>query len=273
MRMNRVRGHLHPGGRRSSPPASGSRRSSPCSCRRSSSAGRCRPVRRWRFRWLGGGGVLPAASAPRYGRRVADATGVPAVQPSPSCCPRRRSIRRTRSDVVAFPGHPIMVLARFVASLATAVVVGWVWQASAATPRCPPIRRAGGREPWERARLTAAMTGASLRTARIGAATAATLNVVIPRTWLDHLGGNAVAEWSRSACCGGTRRVLRGDASCASLTQFSLTAAGVMAVGRPSSQAHRDADRDVRAAVRVRFAPLTLVTAAVAASIVGAVLL
>src|SRR5882757_7548987 len=110
---------------------------------------------------------------------------------------------------VAFPGHPIMVLARFVAP--------------------------ADASPWERARLTAAHDLAqACGLLVIGAATAATLNVVIPRTWLDHLGGNAVAGVITLSLLAVVLAVCsEADAFiAASLTQFSLTARlAFMAVG------------------------------------------
>jgi uncharacterized membrane protein YraQ (UPF0718 family) len=180
---------------------------------------------------------------------------------------------------VAFPGHPIMVLARFVASLATAVVVGWVWQRLG---RDAPMPRRfvapADASPWERARLTAAHDLAqACGLLAIGAATAATLNVVIPRTWLDHLGGNAVAGVITLSLLAVVLAVCsEADAFiAASLTQFSLTARlAFMAVG-PAVDVKLIAMQigTFGRQFASRFAPLTLVTAAVAASIVGAVLL
>lgn len=180
---------------------------------------------------------------------------------------------------VAFPGHPVMVLARFVASLGTAIVVGWLWQRvgrDAPLPRRFMLPDGAGH--WERARLTAAHDLAQAAGLLVvGAATAATLNVVIPRGWLDHLGGNAVAGVMTLSLLAVVLAVCsEADAFiAASLTQFSLTARlAFLAVGTAvdvkliAMQAGTFGRQ-----FATRFAPLTLVAAAVIASIVGAVLL
>ncbi|MFF9624889.1 permease [Streptomyces griseosporeus] len=96
---------------------------------------------------------------------------------------------------IAFPGSPGMVLARLVASLATAVVMGWLW-----------VRF--GREEWLRLPRTAAALGASGSRWRdfgaglqhdflhaggflvVGAAAAATFNIAVPRSVLDVFTGS-----------------------------------------------------------------------------------
>ncbi|WP_405526173.1 permease [Streptomyces canus] len=95
---------------------------------------------------------------------------------------------------IAFPGRPTMVLGRLVASLATAVVMGWLWARF-------------GREEW--LRLPKRSTGTSARGLRafgaglqhdflhaggflvLGAAAAATFNIVVPRSVLDLFTGSA----------------------------------------------------------------------------------
>ncbi|MGI5456383.1 permease [Streptomyces sp. CA-249302] len=95
---------------------------------------------------------------------------------------------------IAFPGQPKMVLARLVASLATAVVMGWLWARF-------------GRDEWLRPpqrNAPAAATGLRAFGAGLqhdflhaggflvlGAAAAATFNLVVPRSVLDVFTGSA----------------------------------------------------------------------------------
>jgi uncharacterized membrane protein YraQ (UPF0718 family) len=180
---------------------------------------------------------------------------------------------------VAFPGHPEMVLARFVASLTTAVAVGWLWQRLGRD--VPPPRRfvaPAEANPWQRARLTGAHDLAqSAGLLVIGAASAATLNVVIPRTWLDHIGGNAVAGVITLGLLAVVLAICsEADAFiAASLTQFSLTARLAFLTVGPAVDVKLIAMHAGTFGRRFasRFAPVALVVAAVSASLVGAVLL
>ncbi|WP_408055026.1 permease [Streptomyces davaonensis] len=96
---------------------------------------------------------------------------------------------------IAFPGSPAMVLARLVASLATAVVMGWLWARF-------------GRDEWLRLPGTRPRDGASgtrLHTFQaglqhdflhaggflvVGAAAAATFSIAVPRSVLDLFTGS-----------------------------------------------------------------------------------
>ncbi|TQM06164.1 permease [Pseudonocardia kunmingensis] len=99
------------------------------------------------------------------------------------------------ATAVAFPGEPRMVLARLAGSLATACVMGWLWQRL-------------GRAEWiaERARRAAPQThgggrlGVLAETARhdlvtaggflvLGALVAAALSVLVPPAWMEALAG------------------------------------------------------------------------------------
>ena len=99
------------------------------------------------------------------------------------------------ATAVAFPGEPRMVLARFLGSMGTAVVMGWVWArfgrmewfAERALRRLPaPVDR---RDRWgvffETARQDLVDAGGFLV---VGGLTAAVLNVVVPRSWITTLG-------------------------------------------------------------------------------------
>ena len=100
------------------------------------------------------------------------------------------------ATAVAFQNEPRMVWARLVGGLLTAVVVGWIWERM-------------GRPEWMKPRLRTpgggAQTGAALfiPTMRadftqaagflvIGAAAAATLNTLVPRSFMAHVGSNAL---------------------------------------------------------------------------------
>ncbi|MEV5440138.1 permease [Streptomyces sp. NPDC052682] len=95
---------------------------------------------------------------------------------------------------IAFPGQPRMVLARLAASLAAAVIMGWLWARF-------------GREEWLRMPRRSARQAASGPRAFVsglqhdflhaggflvvGAAAAATFNIVVPRSVLDVFTGSA----------------------------------------------------------------------------------
>jgi uncharacterized membrane protein YraQ (UPF0718 family) len=186
------------------------------------------------------------------------------------------------ATAVAFPGQPQMVLARFLGSLLTSMVVGLVWWRV-------------GDDAWvERARQRLAATGGGphwltfTSAARhdlwdaggwlvVGAAAAATLQVVVPRSLLlaiaDHpalsvlaLGGLAVLL----AICS------EADAFvAASLREFSLTARLVFLVVGPAVDVKLIAMQSgmFGRQFAARFAPLTFGVAVVCAVVVGRVLL
>lgn len=91
------------------------------------------------------------------------------------------------STAVAFPDDPSMVVARFAASLAVAVLAGWIWArfgraAWLPTPRRPVDVGQGKMRAFLNAmRHDLTHAGGFLV---VGALAAATLNVVIPREWL-----------------------------------------------------------------------------------------
>ncbi len=103
------------------------------------------------------------------------------------------------ATAVAFPGEPKMVLARFLGSMGTAVAMGWLWArfgkmewfAERAMRRLP--EHVDGRSRWavffETARQDLVDAGGFLV---IGGLTAAVLNVVVPRSWIDTLGAQLV---------------------------------------------------------------------------------
>ncbi|MFJ8813775.1 permease [Amycolatopsis thermoflava] len=100
------------------------------------------------------------------------------------------------TTAVAFPGRPEMALARFLGSLSTAVVTGWLWQrfgrsdwlAEQALRRLPD---SDGQSRWqlftETARHDLVDAGGFLI---IGGLASAVLNVLVPSAWLDAIGGH-----------------------------------------------------------------------------------
>ncbi|MBB3051483.1 hypothetical protein FHS23_002506 [Prauserella isguenensis] len=102
------------------------------------------------------------------------------------------------STAVAFPGEPAMVAARFAGSLATALIMGWLWLrwgklewiAERALRRLPDTE---GRDRW---RVFAETARADLVDAAgflvLGALVAAVFGVVIPGDWFSSLGEQIV---------------------------------------------------------------------------------
>ncbi|MGW7253776.1 permease [Streptomyces sp. NPDC054834] len=99
------------------------------------------------------------------------------------------------ATAVAFPGNPAMVLARLLASLATAVVMGWLWLWLGREEWLrPAVRHTGhhpGRSRWTEFRLgfqhDFLHAGGYLV---LGAMAAATFNVAVPRSVLDTFTGS-----------------------------------------------------------------------------------
>ncbi|MCU1652051.1 MAG: Protein of unknown function transrane [Pseudonocardia sp.] len=102
------------------------------------------------------------------------------------------------ATAVAFPGEPGMVVARFTGSLATAVVMGWLWArfgrpewiAERVRRRAHPA--SGGARWWvflETARHDLVAAGGFLV---LGGLTSAVLNVAVPASWVEGLAGHLV---------------------------------------------------------------------------------
>lgn len=99
---------------------------------------------------------------------------------------------------IAFPGQPAMVLGRLVASLATAVVMGWLWARFGRDEwlRLPKRLTPGGAEKAGMGRLLEFRAGLQHDFLHaggflvLGAAAAATFNIAVPRSVLDLFTGS-----------------------------------------------------------------------------------
>ncbi|TDD17809.1 permease [Kribbella turkmenica] len=181
------------------------------------------------------------------------------------------------STAVAFPGQPKVVAARAVTSLGVSMILGWLFLATgrgASWLRMPKNRHAEGTGKFDVFR--SAMLHDFLHAGGflvIGAAAAATLNVVVPRSWLDHVAGNLLL----SVVILGLLAVLLAICSeadafvAASLTQFSLTAKLAFMVVGPVVDVKLIALQTGTFGPRfaARFAPATFVVAILASLLVG----
>lgn len=184
------------------------------------------------------------------------------------------------STYVAFPDDPAMVVARLVASFATAVIVGWLWLRFGRGEwlRMPGRSHLEGTSSWHTFRLTATHdfvhAGGFLV---IGALAAAVFNVAVPQEWLQTLSENpwlailvmALLAVVLSICSEADAFVA------ASFTSFSLTARLAFLVVGPmvdlkliSMQAGV-----FGRAFAVRFAPATFTVAVLMSVLVGGWLL
>lgn len=186
----------------------------------------------------------------------------------------------TISTIVAFPNQPEMAVARFLASLVVAVVVGWVWIRIGKTEwlRIPSRDHLGEATGWEAFRRSATHdflhAGGFLV---VGGIAAATLNVFVPIQWLSTLAENpwlgvialAVLAVLLSICSEADAFVA------ASLTGFSPTAQLTFMVVGPMVDLKLVSLQvgTFGRSFAQRFAPLTFVTAVATAVVVGGLLL
>ncbi|MET9561425.1 permease [Streptomyces tauricus] len=179
---------------------------------------------------------------------------------------------------IAFPGDPAMVGARLVASLATAVAMGWLWVRFGKEEWLPSVRRGGG----------PAATARGWRGFRdglqhdflhaggflvLGAAAAATFNILVPRSLLDVFTGS---PWLSVLLLAVLAVVLcvcsEADAFvAASLTGFSPTARLAFMVVGPMVDLKLVALQagTFGRAFAVRFSSVTWVVAVVSSVLVG----
>jgi uncharacterized membrane protein YraQ (UPF0718 family) len=180
------------------------------------------------------------------------------------------------ATAVAFPGRPEVVVARFIASLIAATVVGLIW---ARTGHDELLRMTRRRTVGEGPPLSVMMATAQRDLLNaggfliIGAATAATLQTVVPRGALETLGGAGVLAFLAMS---GLAVIM---AICSEADAF--VAASFTAVPMPARLAFMVVGPmvDVKLialqagtfgrAFAARFAPLTLVVAMLVSALIG----
>jgi uncharacterized membrane protein YraQ (UPF0718 family) len=181
------------------------------------------------------------------------------------------------ATAVAFPGEPGMVVARFAASLVAAVAMGLLWlrlgRPEWLAPQ--PVRRGRGWPGfWSASRRDLVRAGGFLV---VGALAVAVLQVALPAAWLQTIGHNAWFSVVALALFAVLLSVTSGaDAFiAASLTQFSLTARLAFLVVGPMLDLRLLSAHATTLGPRfaVRFAPVTVAVAVLAAALVGWVLL
>lgn len=180
------------------------------------------------------------------------------------------------STFVAFQGEPGMVVARFIASLATAMLMGWLWLRFGDNRwlSIPKRDHLIGDTPFQTFRMTATHdflhAGGFLV---VGAAAAAALNVGIPAEWMRSIAENPVLAILGMAVLAVLLSICsEADAFiAASFTEFSLTAKLTFMVVGPvvdlkliSMQAGIFGRRFTS-----RFAPTTFLVALVMSVLVG----
>lgn len=228
------------------------------------------------------GAILPGcecASVPLAGSLISRGVPAPAALAFLLAAPAINPVVVV-ATVVAFPGHPEVALARFVASLLTAMVMGWLWAGFGRTSwlRTPRLHTVEGGGPWETFRRSAQhdllQAGGFLV---VGGLSAATLNQLVPRGLLDSVAGSAVGAVLALACLAVVLAICsEADAFvAASLSQFSLTARLAFLVVGPMVDVKLVALQTgtFGRAFAVRFAPLTFLVAVGVAASTAAVLL
>jgi uncharacterized membrane protein YraQ (UPF0718 family) len=184
------------------------------------------------------------------------------------------------ATAVAFPGNPEMVLARGLASLVVAILMGWLWLRLGKTewirlPHRPDLDGVSkGQAFWSASRHDVMHAGGFLV---VGAAAAATINVIVPEAWLQTLAADPVLSVLALAVLAVLLSICsEADAFvAASLSQFSLTSRLVFLVVGPMVDLKLIS---MQAGVfgrgfALRFAPATFVVAVLAAVGFGVVLL
>lgn len=209
-----------------------------------------------------GGGVPPAAA-------LTFLLAAPAVNPVVMV-----------ATAVAFPNDHRVWMARFVGSMLTSIIMGWLWLAFGRTEL---LDRALARMPdglTRRERFRQAAVHDLLHAGGyliVGAAAAAAMQVVVPRSLLHGLGSHVVTGVIAMAVLAVVLSICsEADAFVASgLTEFSLTARLVFMVVGPGVDLKLIAMQSGVFSRRFAlfFAPMTLFVAVVVAVVVGTVML
>ncbi|GAB7068105.1 permease [Mycobacterium hodleri] len=185
------------------------------------------------------------------------------------------------ATAVAFPGQPAMVLARCVASLVTAVVMGLLWSRfgkAVWVTRDLPEAAPDGSSRWvvftEAARHDFLQAASYLV---VGAAAAAALHVLVPAWMFEHLAGNLLVGVVTMALLAVVLALCsEADAFVvASLTMVPLVPRLVFLVVGPAFDVKLAAMQAgmFGRAFALRFGPATLVVASVVATVVGLAIL
>jgi uncharacterized membrane protein YraQ (UPF0718 family) len=184
------------------------------------------------------------------------------------------------ATAIAFPNDPLMVVARGVASLIVAVAMGWLWLRLGKTdwirlPSRPDLdQQSKGRAFWAACRHDVMHAGGFLV---LGAAAAATINVVVPESLLQSVASQPVLSVLALAVLAVLLSICsEADAFvAASLSQFSLTSRLVFLTVGPMVDLKLISMQTGVFGRRFasRFAPTTFLVAILVASAVAAVLL
>ncbi len=185
------------------------------------------------------------------------------------------------ATAVAFPGQPRMVIARCVASLATALIMGAAWSRFGRPAWITqPVQRSDDETESRWTVFSEAARHDFLQAASylvIGAAAAAVLRVVIPPWVFEHVAGHLIVGVIAMALLAFVLSLCsEADAFvAASLTMVPLVPRLVFLVVGPAVDVKLVAMQTglFGRAFALRFAPLTLVVATTAATVVGVLML
>jgi uncharacterized membrane protein YraQ (UPF0718 family) len=215
-------------------------------------------------------------SVPIAGRLVAQGAPPPAALAFLLSAPAINPVVLV-ATAVAFPGRPEVVLARFLASLAAATIVGLLWARRNQDDLLDRAHQRRGDDDGPALAVLATTAQHDLLHAGgfliIGAATAATLQTVVPRSALDAVADAGLLSVLALAGLAVVMAICsEADAFiAASLTEFSLTARLAFMVVGPMVDVKLVALQagTFGRGFAVRFAPLTLVVAVSTSVLIG----